>query len=382
MEIKQFKTTVKEVTEGFVDHDEEGVFAFSGKLNIRPKYQRNFVYNDKQQKAVIDTIFKGFPLNVMYWVDQGDDQYGILDGQQRTMSFCKFRQGLFSVEIGGYTKTFANLTPDEKEKFLDYELMVYICKGTESEKLAWFRVINIAGEELTPQELLNAAYVGAWLDSAKTYFSKTNCVASLLAKDYVSVRVNRQELLELALNWISNGNAEGYMSAHQNDSDAAPLWEYFQKVIEWVKSTFTDVEPSMKGVNWGLLYEKYHGNTYDPSLISSQVQKLIGDVCVENKKGIYEYILGGSLDTKLLEVRVFNKPIILAAYKKQTAEANAKHKSNCPLCAIGHDSNRERIYTLEEMDADHVTAWSRGGATRLSNCQMLCKTHNRAKGNK
>jgi len=389
MEIELRPITVREVVENFVDNAEEGVVGYGGKLNIRPAYQREFVYRDEQRSEVIRTIMRGypsteFPLNVMYWAKISDNHYELIDGQQRTISFCQYATNGFSIMIDGIPQNFDNLSPEKKEYFLNYKLQVYVCEGTNDERLDWFTIINVAGEPLAQQELLNANFTGPWLTSAKRYFMKSNSPAYLLANRYIEIEANqsRGKGLETAINWISNDDVKQYMADHQNDANADVLWQTFRTVIEWVQRTFTEYHHEMKGLNWGKLYEQYHEQIYNPVTISTQVQKLYGDLYIKNRAGIFEYILGGSIDTKLLDVRVFDDATKNSVYATQTRAAKAKGKSNCPYCSLGRNSNKDKIWGLEEMDADHVTAWSKGGASSIKNCQMLCIPHNRAKGNR
>lgn len=368
MQIHERKLTVKDVTSGYFNDDEEGVTGFEGKLDIRPKYQRNFVYKDKQRDEVIRTVLKDLPLNVMYWVDRGDDvpddepRYEVLDGQQRTVSLCEYVDGSYSVD----DKTFDNLPLDIQEKILKYELLIYICNGTESEKLDWFRIINIAGERLTDQELRNAVYAGPWVSDAKRYFSKTGCAASILAGDYLVGSSIRQEYLETAILWIASAGGktiEGYMSEHQHDPSAIQLWNYFRSVIDWVQAIFPIVRNEMKGLPWGQYYNKHKDRTdLDPKRLELEVQRLLGDEDVTRKSGIYEYLLTGKV--KSLSIRSFDRRVMQAAYERQG------HR--CTIC--------EEEFTFEEMHGDHITAWSKGGHTTPDNCQMLCRDCNLRKG--
>lgn len=380
---------IKDIVENYKDNAEEGVVGYGGKLNIRPAYQREFVYKPEQRNEVIKTVMRGyphtlFPLNVMYWAQNAENEYELIDGQQRTISICQFHNFGFSIDINGMPKNFDNLSPTQKEYFLNYEIQVYICSGTAEEKLEWFSIINIAGEPLTTQELLNANYTGQWLSSAKRYFMKSNCAAYGLANKYIDIEANqsRGKGLETAIKWISKDNIKQYMADHQNDEDADELWTNFRNTIEWVQSKFTKYYKEMKGINWGQLYNKYHTQNYDPIEVTKLAQTLYDDEYIKNPKGIFEYILGGQKEKKLLEVRIFEDSTKRSVYAKQTEEANSSGKSNCPLCAIGNNANKTKIWLLTEMDADHVTAWSKGGATAKNNCEMLCITHNRAKGNK
>lgn len=358
IELKNIK--IKDVFNGYIDNEEEGVTGYGGHLNIRPKYQREFVYDDKKRDAVIDTITKGFPLNVMYWSKTGDNEYEILDGQQRTVSFCRYLNGDFSFD----GKFAHNLTADKLAEIEDYELFVYICEGTDSEKLDWFKVINIAGERLTDQELRNAVYTGPWLTDAKRHFSKTNCPAYGLASDYMNGNTIRQEYLEKVLKWISGGKIEEYMATHQHDENASELWQYFQQVINWVQMLFPTYRKEMKGLEWGDLYNAYKNNSYDAQKMETEITRLMQDEDVTNKRGIYEYLLSG--DERNLNIRAFSDNMKREAYERQ--------KGICPIC--------KNHFEINEMEADHITPWSQGGKTDAENCQMLCRDCNRRKSNK
>lgn len=389
MKINLKPILVKEVIKNYKDSAEEGVVGYGGKLNIRPAYQREFVYKDEQRNEVIRTVMRGypstaFPLNVMYWAKADEDHFELIDGQQRTISLCQYANNEFSIIIDGIPKNFDNLSPEKKDYFLNYELQVYICSGTPEQRLEWFSIINIAGEPLTLQELLNANYTGPWLSSAKRYFMKSNSAAYGLANKYIDIEANqsRGKGLETAIKWISNDNVKQYMADHQNDEDADALWLHLRKVIDWVQNTFTDYYREMKGLNWGQLYDKYHKEVYDPKKVSEQVRELHGDPYVRNPKGIFEYILCGLNDKGLLDVRVFDDAVKRSVYLRQTKTAKVKSKSNCPDCAIGHDVNKSKIWDYNEMEADHVKAWTKGGGTITKNCEMLCIRHNRAKGNR
>jgi len=360
MKIELHEITVREVSENYVDNAEEGVIGYNGKLNIRPKYQREFVYDDKKRNAVIGTISKDFPLNVMYWVKNEDGTFEILDGQQRTISFCQYVKGDFSVG----NRAFHNLTNTEQEKILNYNLMVYFCEGNDKEKLDWFKIINIAGEKLTEQELRNAVYTGTWLTDAKSIFSKSNCAAYLLSKDSVNGSPIRQEILETALSWISNGEIEKYMSAHQHDPNANELWMYFRNVIEWVKLTFTTHRREMKGIGWGSLYDKFKDEMFDTKKLEQEIKALMIDDDVTAKKGIYPYVL--TRNEKYLNIRAFSESQKRSAYERQ--------KGICVKCG--------KRFELSEMEADHITPWHEGGKTSAENCQMLCKDDNRRKSGK
>lgn len=363
MKIELHEITIGEIVEGYADNAEEGVVGYGGKLNIRPKYQREFVYDEKKRNAVIETITKNFPLNVMYWVKNEDGSFEVLDGQQRTISFCQYVCGEFSVN----SRYFHSLTQTEQEQILAYRVLVYFCEGNDREKLDWFRIINIAGEKLTEQELRNATYTGEWLTHAKSIFSKTNCAAYRLAKDYVSGSPIRQEILETALKWISKGEIEEYMSVHQRDPNANELWTYFRNVIEWVKGTFSKYRKEMKGLDWGALYDEFHGQLFDTKALEQKIALLMEDDDVTNKRGIFFYVLTGK--EKYLNLRAFTESQKRQAYERQGGI--------CPCCVAEH---REKTwFTLEEMEGDHITPWCEGGKTVPENLQMLCKEHNRIK---
>jgi len=379
--------TVAEICEGFVYNQLEGkgLFGLGGKLTIQPEYQRNYIYLDnggKREIAVIESLLKGYPLGLIYFNKVGEDRFEVLDGQQRITSIGRFVTGKFAVMENGNPKYFDSLPADQKDRVRNAKLLIYECQGTESEIKEWFKTINIAGVPLNDQELLNAVYSGPFVTAAKAEFSNSQNANIQKWSAYVKGSANRQEFLERALDWVSKGDIGGYMSRHRYDNTINELKTYFNSVIEWVSTVFPDVLPEMKGLEWGRLYEEYHARSYDPRKMSADVNRLAADESVTKKKGIFEYLLGGSVETKLLEVRVFDNPVKRAAYTRQTQAAEAAGESNCPLCAVGHDANKTRIYKFDEMDADHVTAWSKGGATSPANCQMLCKTHNKAKGNK
>lgn len=378
--------TVKDICDGFVYNELEGkgLFGLSGKLTIQPEYQRNYFYADgKRDVAVIESILKGYPLGLIYFNKVDGDKLEVLDGQQRITSFGRYVTSKFAVkDENGMEQYFSGIAADKQKKILDTKLLIYECEGTESEIKDWFKTINIAGVPLNDQELLNAVYSGPFVTLAKQEFSNSQNANIQKWSAYITGAVNRQEYLECALDWVSKGNIGDYMSRHRFDNNITELKTYFNSVIDWISSVFEDVESEMRGLEWGQLYETYHNTAYDPAKVSQQVHSLLEDPYIRNRKGIFEYILGGSVDTKLLDVRVFDEATKKAVYAKQTASARAKGVSNCPLCAIGHEANRTKIWNLSDMDADHVSAWSKGGATDIKNCQMLCKTHNRAKGNK
>jgi len=378
--------TVKEICEGFVYNELEGkgLFGLSGKLTIQPEYQRNYIYADgKKDVAVIDSLLKCYPLGLIYFVKVSENEFEILDGQQRITSFGRYVTNKFAFKDGnGMEQYFDGLAADKKAMILNTKLTIYECEGEESEIKNWFRTINIAGVPLNDQEFNNAIFSGPFVTLAKAEFSNSQNSNIQKWSAYIKGSVNRQAFLEMALDWVSKGNIVDYMSSHRFDKNINELKTYFTSVIDWVSAVFIDVENEMCGLEWGRLYETYHKKAFDPKKVSAEVQKLYGDPYIKNHKGVFEYILGGSKDTKLLEVRVFDEATKKSFYAKQTAEAEKKGKSNCPLCAVGHDANKSKIWKLNEMDADHVAAWSKGGATSSKNCQMLCKTHNRAKGNR
>lgn len=372
MKIDLQRIPVREVVAGYVDDGEGGVRGYGGKLNIRPAYQREFVYDDVKRAAVIDTVRRKFPLNVMYWAVNDDGTYEVLDGQQRTISVCQYVDGDFSVKIDGNPMAFHNLTGPQKEQILDYELMVYLCEGDEKERLDWFETINIAGEKLTDQELRNAVYTGPWLSHAKSIFSKTNGPAYGLASKYVKGSPIRQELLEKALKWKSNGDIKGYMSAHQHDPNAQELWTYFRNVIQWVEDTFIKYRKEMKGVEWGPLYDKYGQGTYDTAKLEAETVKLRQDPDVTKPAGIYAYLLTG--DPRTLSIRQFDDLEKRIAYERQ----NHRCANGTRCKTVGNDDGL-REFTMGEMQADHITPWSKGGRTVAENCQMLCTPCNRDK---
>ncbi len=378
--------TVEKVCEGFVynEYEGKGLFGLAGKLVIQPEYQRNYIYADgKKDVAVIQSLLKGYPIGLIYFTKVAEDKFEILDGQQRITSIGRFLTGKFPI-IGadGVPHYFSGLAEDLQRRILDTKLTIYECSGTESEIKAWFETINIAGVPLNEQELSNAIHSGPFVTLAKSVFSNSQNANIQKWSAYISGDVKRQDYLRTALNWVSKGNIDDYMSRHRFDTNITELTTYFNSVIDWVSSVFQDVESEMRGLNWGALYEKYHMNAYSPAEVHNKLQALYADFFVKNRKGVFEYILGGCVDTKLLDIRIFDEVTKRTVYAQQTQAATAAGVSNCPLCAMGHDNNRQRIYKQKEMDADHVTAWSNGGATDISNCTMLCATHNRAKGNK
>lgn len=365
MEIELTKIRVADLFDGYTDKAEDGVFAYGGRLNVRPPYQREFVYKDEKKQAVIDTLSKGYPLNVMYWAELEDGRYEIIDGQQRTLSICTFIAGDYSCRIFGYEdyRAFFNLPPDQQRLLLDYELTVYICRGTASERLGWFRTINIAGERLTDQELRNAVYSGPWVSDAKRYFSRTGGPAYGLGGDYLTGTAIRQDYLETVIDWISEGDINGYMSAHQFDPGAERLWQYFSSVIQWVRTTFPKHrKKEMKGLAWGRWYNQFGDKTFDVSALETEIARLMEDEEVTKKSGIYEYVLTGS--ERALSLRSFTD--------KQKREVFERQGGVCPHCG--------RTFSIDQMEGDHITPWSEGGRTTTDNLQMLCRDCNRHKG--
>ena len=364
MDIKPHEITVAQLFAGFIDSDEEGVRAFGGNLDIRPPYQREFIYKDKQRNAVIDTVRKDFPLNVMYWAVRDDGKYEVIDGQQRTLSICQYVNGDFSID-GMY---FSNLQDDQQQQILDYVCMVYFCSGADSEKLDWFRTINIAGEEHTEQEIRNAVYAGPWTADAKRYFSKTGCAAYGLAGDYLKGVAIRQDYLETAIDWHAQAleldSIDEYMGRHQKHENATPLWQYFQRVIAWVKATFPKYRKEMKGVCWGPLYNQFKDKTLDTDKLEKLVTKLMMNDDVQKKSGIYSYVLDG--DEKYLNIRAFSLNMKREAYERQ--------QGICVKC--------KKHFEIDEMEADHIKPWHESGKTVPENCQMLCKDDNRRKSGK
>lgn len=378
--------TVKDICEGFVYNELEGkgLFGLAGKLTIQPEYQRNYIYADgKRDVAVIESILKGYPLGLIYFNTVSEGKYEVLDGQQRITSVGRFVNDKFAIkDENGLPQNFTGMAADKKALIMETKLLIYECEGEESEIKEWFKTINIAGVPLNTQELLNAVYSGPFVTLGKAEFSNSGNANIQKWSAYVSGSANRQDFWERALSWVSHGDIGGYMSRHRFDAAIAEVKTYFNTVIDWVSGVFTDVESEMRGLEWGRLYETYHKSAYDPANVSDEVRTLYGDPYIKNRKGIFEYVLGGSTDTKLLEVRIFDEATKKSVYAKQTALAEKKGVSNCPLCALGHDANKGKIWKADEMDADHVAAWSKGGATSAQNCQILCKTHNRAKGNR
>lgn len=378
--------TVEDICKGFHYNELEGkgLYGLSGKLTIQPEYQRNYIYADgKKDVAVIDSVLKGYPIGLIYFNKVGDDKFEVLDGQQRITSLGRFVEGVLSIiDESGIPQDINSIATDKREKILKTKLLIYICEGTESEIKEWFRTINIAGVPLKPQELLNAVFSGPFVTKAKEEFSNSQNAHIQMWSHFINGTANRQDFLERALDWVSKGNISDYMKQHRRDDNITELKTYFNAVLGWVNSVFPTPYEKMKGLEWGRLYETYHKQPYDPQKVDERVAELLDDPQVENNSGVFEYVLGGEQDTKLLNVRVFDEKIKRQVYKLQTDDAEMKGISNCPYCAIGHEATKTRIWKLSEMDADHVSAWSKGGATTIENCQMLCKTHNRAKGNR
>jgi hypothetical protein len=378
--------TIKEVCEGFEYNqlEEKGLFGLSGTLTIQPEYQRNYIYADgKRDVAVIDSILKGYPIGLLYFNQVSKNAFEVLDGQQRITSIGRFVAGKFAVkDKNGHEQYYSGMANSQREQILNTKLLIYICEGDEPEIKDWFKIINIAGVPLTEQEILNAVYSGPFVTFAREEFSNSKNVEAEKWSTYIAGDIKRQAYLEQALNWVSGGTIDSYMSKHRTDKNIAGLKKHFNTVIDWVSSTFTDVENEMKGLEWNRLYTTYSKKKYNPITMSTSVKKLYADGFIKNRKGIFEYVLGGEVETKLLEVRVFEDATKRPVYDAQTASAKKKGISNCPHCAIGHDANKAKIWSLSDMDADHVAAWSKGGTTDAKNCQMLCKTHNRAKGNR
>jgi hypothetical protein len=379
--------TVADICDGFVYNQLEGkgLFGLGGKLTIQPEYQRNYIYAEgggKREQAVIHSLLKGYPLGLIYFNKLSEDGFEVLDGQQRITSIGRFVTNKSAIMDNGNPKNFSSLPTDQQDKIRDSDLLIYECEGTETEIKEWFQTINIAGVPLNDQELRNAIYSGPFVTAAKAEFSNSQNANIQKWSAYIRGSANRQDFLERALEWVSKGDIGGYMSAHRTKGDINELRNHFSSVIDWASSVFTDVEKEMQGLEWGRLYEQYHAKSYDPAKVSAGVKRLYADPYVKNRRGVFEYILGGLQDSKLLDVRVFDEATKKSVYTQQTAAAKASGTSNCPLCAVGHASNKAKIWNFSEMDADHVAAWSKGGGSSAANCERLCVTHNRAKGNR
>lgn len=377
--------TVAELCKGFVYNEIEGkgLYGWNGKLIIQPEYQRNYIYNDgKKDVAVVESVLRGFPLGLIYFTLRDDGMYEVLDGQQRITSLGRFLTNRLTLDYEGNVYNYSSLPVNLQQKFSETTLTIYICQGTEKEIKDWFQIINIGGVRLNDQEMRNAVYSGPFVTALKALYSNSQNPMQQKWRHYVKGDPKRQEVMETVLAWVSRNNIDGYMAAHRHDSDISPVTSYFDSVIDWVSGVFPTLYPEQRGLPWGDLYERYHDKPYNPEKTDAEVSRLMADEYVTNKRGIFEYLLGGSTDTSLLYIRLFDNHTIKTVYERQTKEAKEKGESNCPLCAISDGPNKNRIYKLSEMDADHVTAWSKGGSTNISNCQMLCKTHNRAKGNR
>lgn len=385
-ELKQY--TIKDVTEGFVynEYEGKGLYGLAGKLVIQPEYQRNYIYGDgKKDVGVIDSLLKGYPLGLIYF-NAGETHLEVLDGQQRITSIGRFTAGKFAIKRDGKEQTFSSLPQEDRDKIVNSKLLVYVCDGNESEIKEWFQTINISGVPLNKQELLNAVYSGPVVTAAKAVFSNSGNALQQKWAAYVKADPKRQEVLEVALSWVAASKGvsiDRYMADHRHDKDIDELKGYFNSVIDWIGSVFIrSPDKEMRGLDWGQLYEEHHGKPYNARAIEARLVDLHSDPAVHNRKGIYEFLLGGEKQTQLLDVRLFDDKTKRQCYQQQTSAAEAAGKSNCPLCAVGHPSNATKIWTIKEMDADHVSAWSKGGSTDISNCEMLCVTHNRAKGNR
>lgn len=380
--------TVKEICDGFVYNEVEGkgLFGLSGKLTIQPEYQRNYIYADgKRDVAVITSLLNQYPLGLIYFNITKNSSLEVLDGQQRITSFGRFVTDKFAVkDANGMEQYFSGLPEDRRELILESKILVYECDGAESEIKEWFQTINTAGIPLNTQELLNAVYSGPFVTAGKEVFSNSQNSNIQKWSSYVSGSALRQDFWERALEWVSGSkeNIGSYMSKHRHETDISHVENHFNQVIQWISNTFPIVEHEMRGLEWGRLYEKYAAKNYEPESVGNRVKQLYGDPSVKNRRGVFEFILGGELDTKLLDIRIFEEPMKRSIYERQTAEAKKTQISNCPLCALGNEVNKKKIWSLSDMDADHIQAWSRGGSTTPENCEMLCKTHNRAKGNR
>ncbi len=377
--------TVEQICNGFIYNEFEGkgINGLGGNLVIQPEYQRNYIYADnKRDVGVIESILSGYPLGLIYFNKTGENSYEVLDGQQRITSIGRYVTNKFAIKgKNNIPYNFKGLPKDKQRKILDTRLTVYICEGSETEIKEWFETINIVGVPLNEQELLNAIYSGPFVTAMRSSFSNSNNPNVQKWGAYIKGSANRQDILRTAIKWVSKNKINEYMNDNRNNGDITPVISYFNSVIDWVSSVFPDVYDDMQGLEWGDLYEKYHSQSYNPSTVANQVKELQQDYFVKNKKGIYEYVLGGCIEKKLLNIRIFDEPAKKTMYARQTAYAESNNISNCPLCAISEGNNSKKIWKSSDMDADHVTAWSKGGSTDISNGQMLCKSHNRAKGN-
>jgi len=380
--------TIEDICKGFVFSKAEGkgLFGLDGKLTIQPEYQRNYIY-DKGGKdvAVIDSLLKGYPIGLIYFVKTDEDKYEVLDGQQRITSIGRFVNNTYRFSVpdeSGNPRYFDSLNEDDQEKLLKTHLTIYVCEGSSSDIEKWFQTINIAGIPLNNQELLNASYYGPFVTAARKVFSNSGNSNMNKWQTYINGDPKRQQILEAALDWVSDGDIKGYMAAHRTNGDISELVNHFDAVIDWINSLFEYTEKEVKGLEWGRLYKEYHNTPYKRDEVNAKVEELMADPYVHSKKGIFEYILGGCKDHKLLEIRLFEDSVKRSKYTQQTQEAKDKGISNCPMCAAGTNNNSTKIWAYKDMDADHVTAWSNGGKTDISNCEMLCKTHNQSKGNR
>lgn len=378
--------TVADIVDGFEynELDEKGLYGLGGKLTIQPEYQRRYIYGtDGRDVGVIDSLLHKYPIGLIYFNKTESGDFEVLDGQQRITSIGRFVRGLFAAkDAGGNQQYFSGLSTEMQKRILETPLLIYVCEGSEDDIKNWFKTINIAGVPLNEQEILNAVYSGPFVTRAREEFSNPNNSHVQKWSAYIAGDIRRQEYLKRALEWVSDGNIDEYMSKHRREDNIDELKTHFDNVIDWVSSVFIDVESEMRGLDWGRLYREYHENSYDPEEVSKKVRELLSSFEVKDRKGVFEYILGGETDTKLLNIRVFDEPTKKAVYAKQTEEAKASEKSNCSYCAVGHDANADKIWAYNDMDADHVSAWSKGGTTDPENCEMLCKPHNRAKGNR
>ena len=379
--------TVGDICKGFIydKNEDKGLFGFDGKLVVQPEFQRNYIYGDgRKDVAVIESLLKGYPLGLIYFVLNKDGMYEVLDGQQRITSFARFVNHTwpFAVMRNGKPKYFKSLEEDEQKRVFEAPLTIYVCEGEPSEIQQWFETINIAGVPLTKQELRNASFHGSFVTKARAVFSNTGNSNMKRWQTYIKGDPKRQAIFETALDWVSDGNIDEYMAAHRHDDNINELVNHFDTVINWIDTLFEYTGSEVCGLEWGRLYKEYHQNAYSTDAITKRVSELLADTQISNKKGVFEYILGGEKEKSLLNIRVFDERTKKIVYEKQRKEAEKKGVSNCPLCALSDNNNHTRIYKLSEMDADHVTAWSNGGSTDISNCQMLCKTCNRAKGNR
>ena len=382
-------TTVREIVDGFMYSELEGkgLFGLSGRLTIQPEYQRNYIYasdGGRREQAVIESLLKGYPIGLIYFNKIDDGKYEVLDGQQRITSVGRFITGKFAIlDENGHEQHFSGMAVDQQSKIMDKsKFLIYECEGTETEIKEWFKTINIAGVPLNNQELLNAVYSGHFVTLAKEEFSNSQNANIQKWSAYISGSVNRQDFLEKAMEWVSDGNIGEYMSSRRRDDNIDGLKSHFDLVINWISTVFTDVLSEMRGLEWGRLYKSFGSGVYDSSEVSEKVRELYSDFAIRDKKGIFEYILGGCRENKLLNIRIFEESTKKTIYTLQTTEAESKLLSNCSYCVNGHEANKDKIWAYADMDADHVTAWSKGGATDPENCELLCKPHNRSKGNR